>query len=154
MKNQKEQFILNEVNDLSFTYNEDKIVVLPKDPNIIFLYWDFSDLTFQKIIQNNFIFVIRLYNHNSSNYHYITPSHNNRDWYYNLKYTDLDRENLIAELGYFNKEGYFVSIVSSLKTNFFDKQQQQSENISFNHVGSSGNISFNHVGSDEFIIKK
>jgi hypothetical protein len=47
MSKVKFDFILKEKNDIPFLYNETKIVIMPRDPDTIFIYWDISDKTFQ-----------------------------------------------------------------------------------------------------------
>jgi hypothetical protein len=123
-------FNADEKNDLAFGYNENKIVIMPKNPETIFLYWDFSNETFMYITQNKFGIGIRLYSDDKKDFSYIYPSYTNRDWYYSIKYTDIFRDNLVVELGYHDRDGKFLVICSSKKVVLIDAEKVQNNSQS------------------------
>jgi hypothetical protein len=115
MSNLKFDFILNEKNYLPYSYNETNIVIMPKDPGTIFMYWDISENNISQLQQRNINtnFRIRIRNLDKDEVHYVIPDYNSKDWYFNLKYTNLDKKNLIADLGVYDNDNNFLILASS-----------------------------------------
>jgi len=149
-------FILNEKNNLPFVYNETKIIIMPKDPDTIFMYWDISNNTISDLKQRNIdlAVVIRVRNVDGCNYCYIHPTENSRDWYFNLKYTNLKKTNLIAELGVYDNDGNFLILATSniinMPTNIYSRKDLDY----WNRILNNKNAFLSNVNSMEFFVKK
>lgn len=111
----KEDIILPE------TYNKDKLVLMPVNPNWIHAYWDFSKQTLNtlKNLPNGFRIVLRLYDvtfieFNGNNAHRTfeisIDINSTRKYYINVPMPNAD---YLAELGYISPDGEFHSILRS-----------------------------------------
>lgn len=108
------------------TYNEDRLVILPRDPRWIFVYWDISDKT-KKSTKNKYgtnifeesQFVLRLHDvtetgefseKTSRGYKEIAVHNNARSWY-----VDVENPNrkYCVQLGIKTKDGRFISLLIS-----------------------------------------
>ncbi|MBO8161475.1 MAG: DUF4912 domain-containing protein [Thermosipho sp. (in: Bacteria)] len=103
------------------TYNKDKLILMPVNPNWIHLYWDFSDDT-RKILSNlpqgTRIF-LRIYdvtyiefNGNNAHRTYEIPVDIGiqKNYYLNVPMPNAD---YLAELGYVTRDGRFVAVLRS-----------------------------------------
>ncbi|MBN1383883.1 MAG: DUF4912 domain-containing protein [Elusimicrobia bacterium] len=107
-------------------YNEDRLIILPRDPHWIFAYWDLADRTVQKTrkkygkdIFESSRFALRLHDitgikkfsgSNSHSYKEIIINNTARSWY-------IDVENpgkkYCVQLGLKTKDGRFISLLIS-----------------------------------------
>ena len=163
----KFDFILQERNDLPFAYNETKIVIMPRDPETIFIYWDISHSTIvelrQKNIQPNF--TIRIRNLENPVNYFIHPTSNSKDWYFTVKHTKLKRNDLVADLGVYDNAGNFLILYTSNTINLPSNSYYQKDydywkkltsrnkfaNSEFENID---NIFLSNVNSMEFFVKK
>ncbi|MDR0675917.1 MAG: DUF4912 domain-containing protein [Elusimicrobiota bacterium] len=116
LNNNQFNFIINEKLDIPYSYNENKIFIMPRDPDIIFIYWDINDtLDYDSSQKNIFLskISITIKNINSSYNYNIKPDKHTKSWYFNIKYKKIHRENIIAELGVYHNNGYFIILATS-----------------------------------------
>ncbi len=160
----KFNFILNERIGLPFTYNESKIVVIPRDTDVFFIYWDISELTKKDLCDKGIVcnIFIRVRNLNSEKYSYIFhPEHFTKDWYFDISYTELDRNSIISDIGVYDNSGNFLVLASSnvinlpnkfyfgKDYNYWQKKKGKHNNLkSKNHTGML--YSIQNINSNEF----
>ncbi len=109
------KFITNEKSNIPFNYNETKIVILPRDLDTIFIYWDISNSTIAELQSRNINlhFVLRIRNSDGKNFYFINTQHNARDWYFSARFTNLSKKNIVADLGVYDSYGNFLVICTS-----------------------------------------
>jgi len=103
------------------TYEKDKLILMPVNPNWIHAYWDFSKST--REILENFpegtrvflrIYDVTFIQFNGNNAHrtFEIPINLNlqKNYYFNVPMPNAD---YLAELGYVTKDGRFVSLLKS-----------------------------------------
>ncbi|MCP4482024.1 MAG: DUF4912 domain-containing protein [bacterium] len=133
----RHHFILTTGEVLPLSYNENKLTLLPKDPEIVFLFWDYSETTLSKIFLNNFLVTIRIFNDcnknlDKTNYRFIYPGNIARDWYFNLKDTSFTMHNLSAELGYSDQDEHFFMLAKAHCGKIFGKLKEKIDSLSSN----------------------
>ncbi|SHH46473.1 DUF4912 domain-containing protein [Thermosipho atlanticus] len=103
------------------TYNKDKLVLMPVNPNWIHVYWDFSESTrnILKNLPNGTRTVLRIYdvtfiNFKGNNAHrtfeILIDINNQKNYYFNVPMPNAD---YMSELGYLTRDGRFVPILRS-----------------------------------------
>jgi len=164
----KFDFLLKERNDLPFVYNKTKIVIMPRDPETIFMYWDIENSKIAELQQQNIQtnVSIRIRNVENYDYYFVNPTINSKDWYFNLKYTNLRKNDLIADLGVYDNNGNFLVLSTSniitLPSNsycqkdydYWKKIVTKNKNFSFGFCERNENIFLSQINSMEFFVKK
>ncbi|GAB4310030.1 MULTISPECIES: DUF4912 domain-containing protein [Pseudothermotoga] len=108
---------VQEINEIPFSYGSDKIVLLPVNPHLVYLYWDLSAETFEKLSKAKNV-AVRLYDvtfiiFDGKNAHRIFEAGIDlgvcRNYYFHVPMSNAD---YIAEIGY--KNGYdFIPLLRS-----------------------------------------
>lgn len=101
--------------DLPSSYNQTRLTFLARDPVCGYLYWDFSEDTWnwiQGLIRGNsgMKAKLRIHNMNTASFFDIDVSLHAKNWYVHLNLPDTEFE---AELGLMGSDGTFHLIVRS-----------------------------------------
>ncbi|MDO8735333.1 MAG: DUF4912 domain-containing protein [Elusimicrobiota bacterium] len=107
-------------------YNEDILVILPRDPHWIFAYWDISDKTSERLKnkygrdifeKSNFVLRIhditgfkKFHSNSSRKFKEMPVNFNSRNWYINVE--DSSRTYCV-QLGIKTKDGKFIQVLLS-----------------------------------------
>lgn len=102
-------------NDLPFSYNETKLILLVRDPTWAYSYWDFSEGTWHWIEklrsgEPGMRPLLRVYNMNQENHFDLAVQLEAKNWYIDLGLPDTTFE---AELGLLDSRGKFYVIARS-----------------------------------------
>ena len=100
---------------LPFSYNGTKLVLLPRDPEWAFGYWDFSGTTWNWIVSlgkadPGIRAVLRIHNMDAGGHYDMDVTLEAKNWYIHLNQPGSSFE---AELGLIDSKGIFHSIVRS-----------------------------------------
>jgi hypothetical protein len=147
-------FIINERLDLPYTYNETKIVIIPRDPDVFFIYWDISESSIKDLLIRNIKlnFSIRIKNNNSnSNYYYINPTQYSKNWYFDIKYTELNNEELLVDLGVYDNNGQFIVLSTSNIINLPNKFYKNKNYSYWEDYNNSKNLLINNNENNQFL---
>ena len=103
------------LNDLPFSYNETKLVLLARDPFWAYAYWDFSGETWNWIQdmrhkKNGLRYVLRLKNCDDHKFFDVDVQLETKNWYIHIGIPDASFE---AELGIIDGNGQYYLIVKS-----------------------------------------
>lgn len=104
-------------NDLPFGYSDNKIVLLPKDPNCLYAYWEISEKRKNEFIEEfgeklweKSIPVIKVTNVSNNTNFYIRINDFTNNWYINVPCPD---SLYVAELGRKISDQFFITLASS-----------------------------------------
>lgn len=117
-------FIINEKVDLPAVYNETKIVIIPRDIDVFFIYWDVSSVTKKDLCNKGIAcsFFIRVRNIDIDKCFYVFhPDVFTRSWYFDVSYTDLSRKAIVSDIGVYDNFGKFLVLASSNVINLPNK---------------------------------
>jgi hypothetical protein len=100
---------------LPFSYNETKLILLPRDPEWAFGYWDFSGTTWNWIValgkaDSNIRPVLRVYNIDRGGHYDLSVNLEAKNWYLHFSQPGCSFE---AELGLIDSKGIFNIIARS-----------------------------------------
>jgi hypothetical protein len=114
---------LNRGRSLPHFYDEDRLVILPRDPRCIFAYWELSTATRERVEkqaggEHQPFYVLRVYQHarndaeNTESYFELHPGREDASWY--ITVPEPDRLYSV-ELGWISPQGSFQVLLHSNK---------------------------------------